>query len=431
MVEVNYLSKSYKLYHSHRDRVKEWLHPLRRKYHRIHHALRDISFQLNRSDVLGVIGQNGSGKSTLLKILSSVISPTSGSFSLNGRMSALLELGGGFNNDISGVENLLFLGAIQGYSKKEMRERMNEILDFAEIGDYAFQPVKNYSSGMYVRLAFSINININPDILIVDEALAVGDIRFQQKCFSKIKEFKESGKTIIICTHNLSAVSEFCTEAIWLHHGKIMAKGDPLKVSEKYKTFMTEVQVEPQQIQPREKSGDEPENLPVIIRHPIFQNLKWINLQNLHSSGSLKAKITHAAIVNKMGNKQATVLKGGEDIMVAMILETNEDIHLPGISLDLHGHLGTEIIRLNNRHYKQPVKFNKEEPSLQVFEFKFPMLANGNYTISLGISEIAEERLQILHQVQHAFVITVSNTDTRFRAGGQIVLEDARIISLT
>ncbi len=204
-IEVIDICKTYRLYGSHRDRMKEFFHPLRKRYHTKHNALKDISFTLQRGEVLGVIGQNGSGKSTLLKILASVVSPTEGQYNCNGRVTALLELGGGFNEEMTGVENIYFIGALQGYRKKEMKKRVDAILDFAEIGEYAYQPVKNYSSGMYVRLAFSMNININPEILIIDEALYVGDMRFQQKCFRKIKE---SGKTIVFCSHNLSAVKD-------------------------------------------------------------------------------------------------------------------------------------------------------------------------------------------------------------------------------
>jgi len=238
-VIIDSLSKTYKLYHHHRDRIKELVHPFRKCFHRDYHALKSISMVVKKGEVIGIIGQNGSGKSTLLKILASVVTPTSGKFCCNGRITALLELGGGLNKDISGVENIYFLGGIQGYRKKEMKKKLQEILDFAEVGVYADQPVNNYSSGMYVRLAFSMAIHINPDILIIDEALAVGDIRFQQKCFRKIREFKDAGKTILFCSHNLGAVRDFCTRALWLHEGRIIEDGNPIFVADRYNAFMT------------------------------------------------------------------------------------------------------------------------------------------------------------------------------------------------
>ncbi|MFP4470145.1 MAG: ABC transporter ATP-binding protein, partial [Bacteroidales bacterium] len=239
-IEVNHISKIYRLYPSRQSRMIEMVHPLRQKMHRRFQALNDINFSVQKGEVVGLIGQNGSGKSTILKILSSVITPTSGSFTCNGRVTSLLELGGGFDMNLTGIENVYFIGAIQGYRKKQMEERMDQILEFAEIGDYANQPVKNYSSGMYVRLAFSININIDPEILIIDEALAVGDMRFQQKCFRKIREFKDLGKTIIICSHSMGAIRDFCTRTIWLNHGRLMADGEPKLVTDQFRDFMAQ-----------------------------------------------------------------------------------------------------------------------------------------------------------------------------------------------
>jgi len=235
---VNSLSKTYKLYNSRYDRIKEWFHPLRKKYHVKHQALKEVSFILESGEVLGVIGQNGSGKSTLLKILNSVVFPTLGGFVVNGRISALLELSAGFNPVLTGIENIYFLSAINGHKRKMIENRVAEIIAFAELGEYVYQPVKTYSSGMHIRLAFSLAINIDPDILIIDEALAVGDLRFQQKCFRKIKEFKESGKTIIMCTHSLTAVKEFCDRAIWLHEGVIKEDGMPEIVTQNYTAYM-------------------------------------------------------------------------------------------------------------------------------------------------------------------------------------------------
>jgi ABC-type polysaccharide/polyol phosphate transport system ATPase subunit len=247
LITVNEISKFYKLYPSKRHRIKDFFDPFNKGYFKIYHALNSISFSLAKGEVLGIIGKNGSGKSTLLKILASVVSPTSGSFEANGRVSALLELSAGFNKTLNGIENIYFLGAIQGFRKMEMKERLQSIVDFAELGEYIHQPVKTYSSGMQVRLAFSQAINVDPDILIVDEALAVGDLRFQQKCFRKIKDFKEAGKTIIMCTHNLAAVKEFCDRAIWLHEGAIKEVGQPELITQNYAQFMLDNQTNTKQ----------------------------------------------------------------------------------------------------------------------------------------------------------------------------------------
>jgi ABC-type polysaccharide/polyol phosphate transport system ATPase subunit len=238
LLQVSCITKIYKLYPSKRHRIKDFFNPFKKGHYKNFFALNSISFSLAKGKVLGIIGKNGSGKSTLLKILASVVSPTSGSIQANGRVTALLELSAGFNQALSGIDNIYFLGAIQGFTKTEMKQRIQAIIDFAELGEYINQPVKTYSSGMQVRLAFSQAINVDPDILIIDEALAVGDLRFQQKCFRKIKEFKESGKTIIMCTHNLAAVKEFCDRAIWLHEGVIREDGMPEKVTYNYSAYM-------------------------------------------------------------------------------------------------------------------------------------------------------------------------------------------------
>ena len=232
------LSKTYRLFNNKKDFIKEFFHPLRKKYHADFFALKSVSLEIKKGEVVGILGKNGSGKSTLLKILASVVTPSSGSYFCNGKVTGLLELGGGFNKEISGVENVKFMLAIMGFSKKDIPILTNEIIEFSEIGDYVHQPVKKYSSGMYMRLAFSLAININPDILIIDEILAVGDLAFKEKSFNKIKEFKEKGKTILLCTHSLSTIEDFCSKALWIHQGKLQLMGDTDGVIEAYKTFL-------------------------------------------------------------------------------------------------------------------------------------------------------------------------------------------------
>ena len=322
---VNSISKTYKLYHSRYDIVKELVNPLGRKYHKKFEALNDISFDVEKGEVLGIIGQNGSGKSTLLKILASVVTQTSGEYFCNGRVTALLELGGGFNMELSGIENIYYLGAIQGYSKKEMAGKLKQILDFADIGEYAFQPVNTYSSGMYVRLAFSMAINIEPDILITDEALSVGDIRFQQKCFRKIREFKDAGKTILICTHSLSAINDFCTKAIWLHEGKIKVQGDPYFVTESYNTFMLSQNGHATLTGSNRKS--EISSLP---NYPIeYPTLMWQNLGNCESYGIGNVDLQYAALAEKSTLQHIKEFKGGEQLRLFLKLNIVDKIVFP------------------------------------------------------------------------------------------------------
>ena len=210
-IQVKNLDKVYKLYDKPSDRMKEALGLSKKKKYKEHHALDQVNLTIYQGETVGIIGTNGSGKSTILKIITGVLNPSGGKVTVNGRISALLELGAGFNMEYNGIENVYLNGTMIGFSEKEIDEKMDAILEFADIGDYVYQPVKTYSSGMFVRLAFAVAINIEPEILIVDEALSVGDVFFQAKCYHKFEEFKEMGKTILFVSHDLSSISKFQT----------------------------------------------------------------------------------------------------------------------------------------------------------------------------------------------------------------------------
>ncbi|TAN62409.1 ABC transporter ATP-binding protein, partial [bacterium] len=233
-VSVQNVTKSYRLFSSITERLKEVLHPFKKTYHRDFLALSGVSLEVKKGSVFGIIGRNGSGKSTLLQIICSVSQPTSGSVAVNGRISSLLSLGAGFNPEYTGRANVMFNGSLMGFTPSEMKERLPLIQSFADIGDFFDQPVKTYSSGMYVRLAFASAINVDPDILIIDEALAVGDARFQQKCYQKFNDFKDAGKTIILVTHDTGAVLTHCENAVLLDNGSIIENGHPKDVVNRY-----------------------------------------------------------------------------------------------------------------------------------------------------------------------------------------------------
>lgn len=237
-ISVNNLSKIYKLYNSPVDRVKESLHPLRRECHHKFYALNDVSFEVRKGDAIGIIGKNGSGKSTLLKILTGIITPSSGYVTVRGKVSALLELGAGFNPELTGIENIYFNGLLMGISRDEMDLRLDEIIKFADIGEFIGQQVKIYSSGMFVRLAFAVGISVCPDILIVDEALSVGDVQFQQKCIAKIEDFRGAGGTLVFVSHDMNAVRLLCNKVIYMESGEIYELGDPINVIDIYQARM-------------------------------------------------------------------------------------------------------------------------------------------------------------------------------------------------
>ncbi|MCD1259534.1 ABC transporter ATP-binding protein [Paenibacillus athensensis] len=238
-IRIENITKAYKLYDKPSDRLKE-VFSFGRKLHKEFRALEHVDFEVRKGETVGIIGKNGSGKSTLLKIIAGTLTPTSGTIQLEGKVSALLELGGGFNPEYSGLENVYLNGAIMGFTKSQMEERLPAIIEFADIGDFLYQPVKTYSSGMFVRLAFAVSINVDPDILIVDEALSVGDMKFQKKCLEKIDALKRSGKTILFCSHDMHAIGEFCNSVVWIQNGRIAESGEAKKVISSYVAMMTE-----------------------------------------------------------------------------------------------------------------------------------------------------------------------------------------------
>ncbi len=237
-IQVDHVTKVYKLFDKPIDRLKESLRPGHKEYHKKFYALNEVSFEVEEGQFVGIIGTNGSGKSTMLKIITGVLTPTTGSLTVNGRISALLELGAGFNMEYTGIENIYMNGTMMGYSRREMEAKLPNILSFADIGDFVYQPVKTYSSGMFVRLAFALAIHVDPEILIVDEALAVGDVFFQAKCYQKINEIRESGTTVILVTHDMGTIIKYCDKVVVLNQGQFVAEGEPGKMVDLYKKIL-------------------------------------------------------------------------------------------------------------------------------------------------------------------------------------------------
>ena len=420
-ITIKSISKTYKLYHSRYDIVKEFFNPFGQKYHKKFEALNTVSFDVEKGEVVGIIGQNGSGKSTLLKILASVVTPTSGDFMCNGRVTALLELGGGFNMELSGIENIYYLGAIQGYSKKEMAGKLKQILDFADIGEYAFQPVNTYSSGMYVRLAFSMAINIDPDILIIDEALSVGDIRFQQKCFRKIREFKDTGKTILLCTHSLSAIKDFCTRAVWLHEGEIKAQGDPNFVTESYNTFMLS-----QNGQVSLTGSNKGSEISELSNYPLeFPTLMWQNLSSCESYGVGNVDLQYAALAEQSTLQHIKEFKGGEQLRLFLKLNIVDKIEKARINLTLNGNFGGSVLKINSFNYAQNLSLQGGSSHIIAIDFDFPHIGNGRYTFSFGVISVENKIEQHLHWVHDGLIIEVNNPNIHYKTGAQIVVKEA------
>lgn len=261
-IEIKEITKTYNMYNKPSDRFKEALNPMKKKYHDIFYALKNVNMSIKKGEMIGFIGENGSGKSTLLKIITGVLTPTQGEMNIDGKISALLELGSGFNPEYSGYENIYLNGMVLGFTREEIDEMIEDIINFADIGDHINQPVKTYSSGMFVRLAFAVAINVNPDILIVDEALAVGDLEFQLKCMEKFTETKNSGKTILFVSHDINSVRRFCDRVFWLKNGEVIEEGETMEVTTNYENYLKKKSIKTVD---REKSREITETIPDYV----------------------------------------------------------------------------------------------------------------------------------------------------------------------
>lgn len=340
-IEVHNLSKAYKLYDSAIDRLKESLHPFRKKYHRDFYAVNDVSFEVNKGETIGIIGKNGCGKSTLLKIIAGVLTPTDGSVSVRGRVSALLELGTGFNPELTGIENIRFSGTIMGFSREEMDAKIDDVVSFADIGDFVHQPVKMYSSGMFVRLAFAVATSVSPEILIVDEALSVGDIFFQQKCHALMERLMKSGTSVIMVSHDMNAIQKYSTHVMVLDDGRSIFRGQPNEAVKHYYDLVgenknTHLAIPARKVHgvPSESSTDQHEyqvdNIPDWPSEGAF-----LDISHAECIGEKDwVRCTRIALCDLQG-EPSTVFNVGETAVFFTEYEVLKDIHVPigGISI--------------------------------------------------------------------------------------------------
>ena len=345
---VDNVTKIYKLYDKPSDRLKEALGLSRKKLHKEHYALRDINMSIFQGETVGIIGTNGSGKSTILKIITGVLNPTKGNLSVNGRISALLELGAGFNMEYNGIENIYLNGTMMGFSKQEIDEKLQDILDFADIGDYVYQPCKTYSSGMFVRLAFAVAINIEPEILIVDEALSVGDVFFQAKCYHKFDEFKKMGKTILFVSHDLSSIAKYCDRVVLLNKGRVLGEGSPKEMIDAYK----QVLVGQYEIPDEEDSLLEDEKIMELAAKNA--DAAGINPDALEY-GTKAAEISNYYVTDAKGRKTTAIIKG-EPFTIHYRVKFNQDIPAPIFAFTVKNIRGTEITGTNSMFEKAFLK---------------------------------------------------------------------------
>lgn len=395
-IQVKHLDKMYKLYNKPSDRLRETLGfkvPVRE-----HYALRDVNFQVERGETVGIIGTNGSGKSTILKIITGVLNPTAGEVKVDGRISALLELGAGFNMEYTGIENVYLNGTMMGFSKEEVDARLQDILDFADIGDFVYQPVKSYSSGMFVRLAFAVAINIDPEILIVDEALSVGDVFFQAKCYRKFEEFKKMGKTILFVSHDLSSISRYCDRVILLNKGVKLEEGSPKQMVDMYKQLL--VGQDPAKAE--EKKEEQKES---------WSQQFQVN-PNMLEYGTKLAEIVDFAVLDDKDRCTNTIEKSSS-FRIRMNVVFHQDIQEPIIAYTFKDIKGTEITGTNTLFEKKSVEHSQAGDSCTVTFEQEMFLQGGEYLLSFGCTGYKDGEFTVFHRLYDACNITVvSNKNT-------------------
>lgn len=424
-IEVKNLTKSYKLYDKPMDRLKDSLGLAGKKRFKEHLALNDVSLTVHKGETVGIIGTNGSGKSTILKIITGVLSPTSGEVNVDGHISALLELGAGFNMEYNGIDNIYLNGMMIGFSEEEITKRLDAILEFADIGDYVYQPCKTYSSGMFVRLAFAVAINIDPEILIVDEALSVGDVFFQAKCYHKFEEFKKQGKTILFVSHDLSSISKYCDRAILLNQGVLLGEGTPKKMIDIYKQVLvgqyplpsagdTTNLLDDEEI--RAKAADADDKATAKIgktsdkkttkkKDDQAQSASGENPDTLEY-GDGAASIVEFYATDSKGMKTSSIIKG-TDFTIHMKVKFNRDVTAPIFAFTFKNIMGIEITGTNSmveKAFLEPVKAG----DVKDISFTQNMsLQGGEYLISFGVTGFEQNDFTVYHRLYDALNITV------------------------
>ena len=405
IISVNHISKVYKLYDKPMHRLKEAMSITKKCYHRNHFALEDINFNVKQGECVGIIGTNGSGKSTLLKIITGVLNQTSGSYEVKGKISALLELGAGFNMEYTGVENIYLNGTMMGFSDAEMDAKIDDIIAFAEIGEFIYQPVKTYSSGMFARLAFAVAINVEPDILIVDEALSVGDIFFQAKCYQKFNEFKEKGKTILFVSHDMSSILKYCDRCILINKGHQVSIGKTSEVVNIYKKILVNQYDEDQQ----ESESKEEFTVSEERNDASTWKDKMIINPNIVDYGGKEAEIVDFAVLNNYGEISNSIYKG-EKFSIRMKIKFHKDIDRPIFAVTIKDIKGTEITGTNTM--LEDCNMEKGHAG-QVVSVQFEQamdLQGGQYLLSLGCTGYEVEEFVVYNRLYDACNIEVLST---------------------
>jgi lipopolysaccharide transport system ATP-binding protein len=433
-IEVNGLSKCYQIYDKPSDRLKQMLVRGRKQYYKEFWALKDVSFKIKKGETVGIIGRNGSGKSTLLQMICGTLNPTGGEVKVKGRVAALLELGAGFNPEFSGVENVYMAASLYGLSKAEIAERFHAIAAFADIGDHIIQPVKTYSSGMYVRLAFAVIAHVDADILVVDEALAVGDAVFTQKCMRFIRKFKESG-TLLFVSHDMGSVLNLCEFAVWLHSGQVQQIGEAKDISENYlqytlqEVYGTEAQLQeiekPTKKDPKNQTEEEgaietearhtANATPLLDYQAEAQVLSNLNEANGWKSGAGEIVAVNLTVANQTKNGNA-ILRGGEMVKMRITALAHENIDRPILGFLVRDKLGQDLFGENTLPFTnlQTLPVLAGERFQAEFTFRLPMLPNGDYSFMTSLADGDLYNHVQHHWLHNAHIMHVASSKVRY-----------------
>lgn len=431
-IEIKEISKIYKLFARPKDRLKESLSLTHKCYHTDHFALAGVNLEVKKGEAVGIIGTNGSGKSTLLKIITGVLNPSGGSVEINGKISALLELGAGFNMEYTGIENIYLNGTMMGFTDEEMDAKLEDIITFAEIGEFVHQPVKTYSSGMFARLAFAVAINVEPDILIVDEALSVGDIFFQAKCYRKFTEFKEAGKTIIFVSHDMGSIIKYCDRALLLNKGKQVYVGPCSQAVDIYKKILANQFHEDDLEQLTEQSGEGELLADNSKQGKLLQSAEvsgasgngkettdiqmedsWKSHLILNSSvveyGEKEGEIVDFALVDHKGMITSSLDKG-EKFQIKMKIRFHQDMDHPIFAYTIKDRKGTEITGTNTVLEGNTLEKVVKGQEVTVCFTQEMNLQSGQYLLSLGCTGYQMDNLVIYHRLYDACFLEVFST---------------------
>jgi len=401
-IKVESLTKLYHLYEKPQDRMKEALHPFRKSYHHDFHAIKDVSFEIKKGETVGIVGKNGAGKSTLLKMITGILTATSGSIETHGRISSLLELGAGFNPEMTGIDNIYLNGSLMGLSREEINARLDDVIAFADIGEFIYQPVKMYSSGMFARLAFAVSINVDPDILIVDEALSVGDLSFQMKCFKKFQDFQKGGKTILFVTHALDTVIRYCSSGIVIDAGKNVYEGTSKDTVDSFKRILSGDFYERDREIKKQKA--------ILAQEDIYLKDAFEEHKDKDIYGNNKAQIIDYGILDKVGSA-SDILDYNTNFTIVIKVQFNESIIDPIFAFTLKDARGLEITGTNT--FMKHIATGTVSAG-EVLRVKFEQKANmqlGKYALSLGCVNINENGIEVYNRIYDAMLFEVIGSE--------------------